>query len=148
MTDNLTGLIWLGNASCYGVRSWVDAMTLARGLASGACGLADGSTAGEWRVPNVKELISLLDFAYSVPALSNTAGTGQMTGGDPFTNVETVNYWTSSAYTNNPTLVWLVELTSGPSHGQHTNSPPALCGSSDADRRFSWIESFSPLLPI
>ena len=46
-------------------------------LKSGQCGLTDGSVAGNWRLPNVKELQSLIDFAYSKPALSNAVGTGQ-----------------------------------------------------------------------
>ena len=32
-------------------------------LANGACGLTDGSTTGDWRLPNEKELHSLIDLA-------------------------------------------------------------------------------------
>lgn len=114
VTDNLTGLIWLADASCAAISpaTWPVAMANATALASGACGLTDGSTAGQWRVPNVKELQSLIDFAYINPALSNTAGTGQWTTGNPFTNVQSL-YWSSSAYVDVPTSAWLVYLVYG-----------------------------------
>lgn len=62
ITDNLTGLIWLKNANCFGVQSWTGAIASANGLASGACGLSDGSTAGQWRLPNLRELNSLINL--------------------------------------------------------------------------------------
>jgi Protein of unknown function (DUF1566). len=87
VTDNLTGLIWLQDASCdeeVGGKApsdekleWLDALAWSNNLADGACGLSDDSEAGNWRLPNIKELQSLVDFAYANPALPNTAGTGQ-----------------------------------------------------------------------
>ncbi|MBF0205235.1 MAG: DUF1566 domain-containing protein [Desulfamplus sp.] len=94
VTDNLTGLIWLKNANCFGSRSWANALTDCGGLANGSCGLTDGSTAGNWRLPNIKELQSLIDFAYSGPALS----------ANPFTSVELNNYWTSTTLANSNTI--------------------------------------------
>ena len=61
VTDNLTALIWLKNASCYG-SNWASALNFANTLASGSCGLSDGSIAGQWRLPNVNELHSLVDL--------------------------------------------------------------------------------------
>ena len=71
VTDNLTGLIWLKNANAFGMKTWADAMTTANGLKSGdaGTGLTDGSKAGDWRLPNVRELQSLLDYGRSYPAL-------------------------------------------------------------------------------
>ena len=63
VTDNATGFIWLKNASCFGLQNWFPAITSANTLAAGACGLTDGSTAGQWRLPNVKELQSLFDYS-------------------------------------------------------------------------------------
>jgi hypothetical protein len=57
ITDNLTGLIWAQNQNCFNNVTWATALALANTLASGACGLNDGSIAGDWRVPNVMELL-------------------------------------------------------------------------------------------
>ena len=110
VTDNLTGLIWLKNANCAGPKSWNDALDFANQLKDGDCGLSDGSQAGEWRLPNRFELESLLDLQYYNPPLSNTAGTGQWTEGDPFTNVGWTRYWTSSTYSVNTSEAWFVGL--------------------------------------
>ena len=98
--DNLTGLIWLKNAGCFSPELWDDALSKANNLKSGECGLTDGSVAGDWRLPNVKELLSLIDYNYMYPALSDDTGNYQMTEGDPFTNVKNDAYWTST------TLAW------------------------------------------
>jgi Protein of unknown function (DUF1566) len=78
--DNLTGLIWLKLATCFGDQSWQQALDAANALASGSCGLSDGSVAGDWRLPNIRELLSLIDFGFFNPALSNAAGTGKCRG--------------------------------------------------------------------
>jgi hypothetical protein len=45
--------------------------------------------AGEWRLPNVRELQSLIDFSNLSPALPS---------GHPFTDVQPGVYWTSTSY--------------------------------------------------
>lgn len=65
LTDNLTGLVWLQNANCNGYIYWVDALTWANNLASGACGLTDGSMSGDWRLPNILELESLVNIDHN-----------------------------------------------------------------------------------
>ena len=123
VTDNLTGLIWLQNANCtdtaggiskaVGILTWANALTWSNNLAGGNCGLTDGSTVGQWRLPNVKELQSLIDFAFSGPALSNTAGYGHWTQGNPFTGVQSGNYWSSSTLAVTPFAAWYVDLKEG-----------------------------------
>jgi len=71
VTDKLTGLIWLKNANCFGTKTWQQALDSANNLANGQCSLTDGSTVGQWRLPNVKELQSLINFGFFNPALSN-----------------------------------------------------------------------------
>jgi len=73
VTDNLTGLIWTQDADCDGTnRTWSEAVDYCNGLAEGTCGLSDGSSAGDWRLPNVRELHTLVDYAYDAPALTTS----------------------------------------------------------------------------
>jgi len=123
VTDNLAGLIWLTNANCANAtRDWSTAlsdvvMLNTAGTMNGTnCGdLSNGGSHQiDWRLPNAKELQSLVDFAFDTPALSNTAGTGQWTPGDPFTGVQ-LNYYWSSTWVMGFTKVqeWLVDLRNG-----------------------------------
>jgi hypothetical protein len=88
VTDNLTGLIWLKDANCFGQRTWDDALTDCNTLADGDCDLADSSSAGEWRLANVNELLSLMDYSQNAPALQVD---------HPFTDVQAAHYWSSTA---------------------------------------------------
>ena len=88
ITDHLTGLIWLKNANCGGTMNWHDALTYSNNLASDSCGLTDGSVAGDWRLPNIIELESLVNAEKSNPAVwLNT---------QEFTNVQSSYYWSAS----------------------------------------------------
>lgn len=89
VTDGLTGLSWLKDASCLAPAAWSAALTDVNGLASGACGLADGSSAGQWRLPNLVELESLIDVSAANPAIPS---------GHPFVRVSNAVYWTSTSY--------------------------------------------------
>ncbi len=100
VTDNLTGLIWLKNADCFGPQVWTTALSSAGSLASGQCGLSDGSTVGQWRLPNVNELESLIDERHPNPMLPP---------GHPFTADRFVVFWSSSAITGNA-WAWMVFL--------------------------------------
>jgi hypothetical protein len=122
VTDNLTGLIWLKNANCpNSTKTWNNAVVYAAVLYDGCthcggdnndCGLSDGSSAGDWRLPNVKELQSLIHYGVHSPALPNTAGTGQWSEGDPFTNVQSY-YWSSTTYASNTTYARYVNMHDG-----------------------------------
>jgi hypothetical protein len=97
--DHLTGLIWLRDAGCLGQRDWAGALTAANTLQSGACGLTDGSTAGQWRLPNVRELHSLVNYGSS-PALP---------GGHPFENFQSnSSYWSSTTDVETDLGAWTV----------------------------------------
>ena len=91
VTDNLTGLIWLRNAGCMGSREWSDAISTCNTLSHGDCSntLLDSSSPGDWRLPNVNELASLIDRSIYNPALSP---------GYPFDNVQSNYYWSSTSY--------------------------------------------------
>jgi hypothetical protein len=121
VTDNLTGLIWLKKANC-GTADWATALSYSNALYDGCtscfggstdCGLSDGSSAGDWRLPNVRELQSLSHYGLYNPAVPNTAGTGKWTSGDPFTGVQSVLYWSSTTYAGSTDYAWSVSLTDG-----------------------------------
>jgi len=97
--DNLTGLIWLKNANCFGAKTWTEALSACGKLADGGCGLKDGSAVGDWRLPTVKELQSLIDFGKYDPALPS---------GHPFTEVQSSAYWSATEYANDDNYAWHV----------------------------------------
>lgn len=124
VTDTLTGLIWLKNANCAGaMKDWATALSYSNALydgctncfgTSGDCGLSDGSTAGQWRLPNVRELHSLIDFSRYGPALPS---------GYPFTGVQPNYYWSSTTNAGYTTYVWIVYLPDGDLHHAYTTAP-------------------------
>jgi len=118
VTDNLTGLVWLKNVNCFGPRIWSDALSDANGLADGACGLTDGSSAGDWRLPNAVEIISLNDFSQSQPKL---------TPGHPFTNVPFLFHWTSSTWVALTSYAYTASISG---NGYHLTIPKSNAESS------------------
>jgi hypothetical protein len=105
VSDQLTGLIWLKDAGCLASANWATALTAANQLASGACGLTDGSKAGQWRMPNANELESLVDVEHANPALP--AGNG-------FTGVKlAAAYWSSTTYTAQASNAMAIRFTDG-----------------------------------
>ncbi len=92
VTDMLTGLIWLQQTNCFGEEVWLDALSDANALASGACSLTDGSMATDWRLPSISELNSLLDYSQD-PAVD----------GPPFLDfMVNRDYWSSTSSTFAP----------------------------------------------
>jgi hypothetical protein len=105
VTDNLTGLIWLKNANFKaGKRTWAQALADCATLNNGEGGLSDGSVEGDWRLPNAKELYSLIDLGRFNPALPS---------GHPFTGVQSDRYWSSSTVADYTVYAWVVYLGSG-----------------------------------
>ena len=94
--DNLSGLMWTRNANIYGQTNWYAALTNCN-----ECAVA-GYT--DWRLPNRKELESLLDLGRFSPALPS---------GHPFTDVQWDNYWTSTTYAADTGLAWYVHMRYG-----------------------------------
>jgi hypothetical protein len=119
VTDNLTGLIWLKNANCFGRRGWNQAIADCNQLANGSCGLTDDSMAGDWRLPNRYELESLLHLQFSFPPLPNTEGTEQWSEGDPFSNLQIDTYWSSTALADFENSAWNIGMHFGCLNGSN-----------------------------
>ena len=103
VTDNLTGLVWTKDADCHS-GDWQSALDYCNALADGTCGLTDGSSVSDWRLTNVKELQSLIDFEYYDPALPS---------GHPFTDVQFGDhsgdwYWSSTTGACDTNGAWVV----------------------------------------
>jgi hypothetical protein len=110
ITDNLTGFIWLKNMNCFGMMDLEGAMHAARSLKDGDCGpdpaliLTDGSSAGDWRLPTMRELCTLIDFSRRDPALPS---------GHMFSAVPPGYHWSATTLDYHAGMAWIVYFESG-----------------------------------
>lgn len=98
--DRATGLCWAGDGDKAGCNSgaditWTNAITYANGL--------DFAGFTDWRVPNVIEGVSVVNFAEFNPSIYEP----------PFSNTAIAYYLTSTTYVNITTSVWTVSMSSG-----------------------------------
>lgn len=97
VTDNLTGLVWTKNAQQVpGEKTWSDALT--------ACNNLDYAGYQDWRLPNIRELHSLVDYSRDEKALPSN---------HPFQAVQDMHYWSSTNYEGDITSVWVVFFPNG-----------------------------------
>lgn len=132
VTDNRTGLVWLKNASCLlGTVDFDTAMEFVAGLSDipgtspHDCGLSDGSSPGEWRLPSVKEWEAMVadalgqdltdpDCTASPPTITNDSGLGCCVSGPcAFTGVQSDYYWAANTSYSEPEKAWCVTLAFG-----------------------------------
>ncbi len=103
VTDNLTGLMWTINANLAGSKTWQGALDYSNNL--NLCGYSD------WRLPNRKELMSLIDrsqYNLALPAEH------------PFINVRSDGYWSSTTDVGSATYVaWIVDVGDGSVNGDY-----------------------------
>jgi hypothetical protein len=90
---NLTGLTWQTRPSS-GLRTWVNAISHCESLG------------GDWRLPNIKEMLSLIDYGNINSALPT---------GHPFGTPYNGWYWTSTAYAvgSPSSIAWQVLMVNG-----------------------------------
>jgi hypothetical protein len=101
ITDNLTGLMWTKNANLAGgAKFWQEALDYVKSINSGA-GLGGYH---DWRLPNRKELFSLIDHSKWDPALPAS---------HPFQNVQSDCYWSSTTDAFSTDGAWIVSMWDG-----------------------------------
>ena len=93
VTDGSTGLIWQ-EAEIAAV-AWEDALLHAESLTLGGH--------NDWRLPNIKELFSLVDVNRSSPAIDRGAFAGSLSA----------RYWSSTSEANRSSRAWVVETRYG-----------------------------------
>jgi len=106
ITDNNTKLVWEKKTNCSGgthcvndVYTWDAAFAYVAALNA-----ANFAGHNDWRLPNIKELQSIINYQYIGPAVSpefNDCGNGSCTVFDGF-------YWSSSTFALDPAFAWKV----------------------------------------
>lgn len=92
--DNITGLMWVTNpldALIGGAYTWLNAIN--------ACENLNYATYSDWRLPNVKELLSIVNRQNLNPTINTTY----------FLNTQNSNYWSSTSAAIDPSnFAWFV----------------------------------------
>ena len=100
VTDTKTGLIWRRCAEGMVFNSGTCAGTATLFVHEQALQRARSQSDGGWRLPNVKELASLVDRSVRDPSIDLTA----------FPATQSNNFWSSSPYVGNSGYAWYVNF--------------------------------------
>jgi hypothetical protein len=107
VTDTLTGLMWLKDAGCL-KKTWVSALQTVTDLNANpdqyTCEQYSARYS-DWRMPNARELESLVNFG-----ASNTASWLSSSG---FLNALPSSYWSSTTLRSNSSNAWVVNMQQG-----------------------------------
>ena len=104
VTDEATGLIWQQETIPNNTMSWRQALSYCERLNLG------GHT--DWRLPTIKELISLVDYRRHNPAID--------TAYFPTAVVSSL-YWSSTTYASDTLLAWGVYFYNGHDYMNYKN---------------------------
>ncbi len=98
VTDRGTGLMWLKDANQVGTEmDWFGALKVCNDLVFAGH--------DNWRLPNVREILSIVDFGAHHLAISE---------GHPFTNLtSSIPYWSSTTSIPHTSQAWAVNLANG-----------------------------------
>lgn len=104
ITDIATGLMWTKRISDLGLLWWALGAPTKMGwlTALGMCNSLNYAGYTDWRLPNVTEMHSILDFSIFSPAVNPI-----------FENIMNANYWTSTTSPIFSTWAYTVNLNAG-----------------------------------
>ncbi|MEI8159382.1 MAG: DUF1566 domain-containing protein, partial [Burkholderiales bacterium] len=106
VTDPSTGLIWM---RCAMGQTWAGGTCTGTAIpytfakANALTGKQTFAGQSDWRVPNIRELHTIVDRSRSNPSIDTTV----------FPNTSSSSYWSSSLYSVNTTYAWIVYFTDG-----------------------------------
>ena len=103
VTDNLTGLMWLKDANCFGAMQWQNALSTVINFNTNPLNYSCQdytNSYSDWRLPNRKESFSLSDFSQYSPAVPSA---------NPFVNIQGFAnfYWTSTTHAYDKAYAWV-----------------------------------------
>jgi len=101
--DNITGLCWEKDGSTSG-KTWQEALN--------ECSNLDLGGHKDWRLPNIKELQSIVNYGNWFPAIGEDTVGGSGTGA-PFVNTVSNSYWAGTSYADRPSYAWCVYFGNG-----------------------------------
>ena len=113
--DNGTGLRWVRNPISIG-GVWASTMTWANAITNCAALNAAAGYGGntDWRLPNVKELQSLVNYGNVSPAIGETTSNDPAATHEvPFTNTQSNAYWSSTTDAGTTGSAWYVVFYNG-----------------------------------
>ena len=93
VTDNASTLQWQDDA-VGSTMTWESAITHCEGLTF--------DNHSDWRLPNKKELLSIVDYSTYNPAIRSA-----------FINTTSSNYWSSTTYASSTSYAWGVRFSNG-----------------------------------
>ncbi|MDY0361895.1 MAG: DUF1566 domain-containing protein [Desulforegulaceae bacterium] len=103
ITDNKTGLMWM-KETADNKMNWKDALSYCENL--------DYAGYSDWRLPNIKELGSIVDYSAYNPAIDTNF----------FPDTMSSYYWSSTTYSYGAVDAWRVYFDYGSGHGPGNKS--------------------------
>lgn len=119
ITDNNTGLVWEKKSDDGSIHDKDTTYTWDNAFLLHVAGLNQAAFAGhtDWRLPNVKELESIVDYENSIPAVTpafnNNCAASCTVLTCSCTAVSNDNYWSSTTYAFVPGFAWVVFFGNG-----------------------------------
>ncbi|MBF0213503.1 MAG: DUF1566 domain-containing protein [Magnetococcales bacterium] len=109
VTDQLTKLVWMKNASCWDAKNWEEAFAMIESMNrmdGVSCFPYVSGRHTDWRLPNREELGSLIDFGHSNPALPTDQKFTGLPAYQPL-------FWSSTTPASSEDYAWILDLSSG-----------------------------------